>query len=51
MRAVQFNDYGGPDVLRVGEVAEPHAGAEQVRVAVRAVGVNPIDWKLGVICS
>ena len=45
MRAVQFNDYGGPDVLHVGEVAEPHAGAGQVRVAVRAVGVNPIDWK------
>jgi NADPH:quinone reductase-like Zn-dependent oxidoreductase len=46
MRAVQFNDYGGPHVLHVGEVAEPHAGAGQVRVAVLAVGVNPIDWKL-----
>ena len=45
MRAVLFNEYGGPDVLHVGEVAEPHAGAGQVRVAVRAVGVNPIDWK------
>ena len=45
MRAVQFNEHGGPDVLHVGEVAEPHAGAGQVRVAVRAVGVNPIDWK------
>jgi hypothetical protein len=37
MWAVQFNNYGGPDVLHVGEVAEPHAGAGQVRVAVRAV--------------
>ena len=46
MRAVLFNEYGGPDVLHVGEVAEPHAGAGQVRVAVRAVGVNPIDWKV-----
>jgi NADPH:quinone reductase-like Zn-dependent oxidoreductase len=45
MRALQFSEYGGPDVLHVGEVAEPHAGAGQVRVAVRAVGVNPIDWK------
>ena len=45
MRAVLFNEYGGPEVLHVGEVAEPHAGAGQVRVAVRAVGVNPIDWK------
>jgi NADPH:quinone reductase-like Zn-dependent oxidoreductase len=45
MRAVQFNNYGGPDVLHVGDLAEPHAGAGQVRVTVRAVGVNPIDWK------
>src|SRR5687768_12055228 len=46
MRAVLFNEYGGPDVLHVGEAAEPHAGAGQVRVAVRAIGVNPIDWKV-----
>ena len=45
MKAVQFDNYGGPDVLHVAEVAEPHAGTGQVRVAVRAVGVNPIDWK------
>jgi NADPH:quinone reductase-like Zn-dependent oxidoreductase len=46
MRALQFSEYGGPEVLHVGEVAEPHAGAGQVRVAVRAVGVNPIDWRV-----
>ena len=46
MRALQFSEYGGPEVLHVGEIAEPHAGAGQVRVAVRAVGVNPIDWKV-----
>jgi NADPH:quinone reductase-like Zn-dependent oxidoreductase len=46
MRAVQFDEYGGPDVLHVAEAEEPHAGAGQVRVAVRAAGVNPIDWKL-----
>jgi NADPH:quinone reductase-like Zn-dependent oxidoreductase len=45
VRAVQYDQYGGPDVLHVGELAEPHAGAGQVRVEVRAVGVNPIDWK------
>ncbi|MFJ6197409.1 NADP-dependent oxidoreductase [Micromonospora sp. NPDC092111] len=46
MRAVQFADYGGPEVLRPVEVPEPHAGPGQVRVAVRAVGVNPMDWKI-----
>ena len=45
MRAVIFNEYGGPEVLEVGDVPEPHAGPGQIRIAVRAVGVNPIDWK------
>jgi NADPH:quinone reductase-like Zn-dependent oxidoreductase len=46
MKAVQFAEYGGPEVLRVVEVDEPHAGAGQVRIEVRAAGVNPIDWKI-----
>ena len=45
MRALQFAEYGGPEVLRVVDVDEPHAGPGQVRVRVRAVGVNPVDWK------
>ena len=46
MKAVQFTEYGEPDVLRVTEAPEPHAGAGQIRVAVRAIGVNPWDWKV-----
>ena len=46
MKAVQFSEFGGPEVLRVADVEEPHAGARQVRVAVRGAGVNPIDWKV-----
>ncbi len=46
MRAVQFEEFGGPEVLAVVEVPEPHAQAGQIRVAVRAAGVNPIDWKV-----
>jgi NADPH:quinone reductase-like Zn-dependent oxidoreductase len=46
MKAVIFDKYGDPDVLHVGEVAEPHAGPGEVRIAVRASSVNPIDWKL-----
>jgi len=45
MKAVTFAEYGGPDVLRVADVEEPHPGPGQVRVAVRASSVNPIDWK------
>ncbi len=46
MKAAQFAEYGGPEVLRVVEVDEPHAGPSQVRIAVRAAGVNGIDWKI-----
>ncbi|XAS76564.1 NADP-dependent oxidoreductase [Dermatophilaceae bacterium Sec6.4] len=46
MKAVQFSEYGGPEVLRVAEVDEPHAGNGQIRIAVRAAGVNALDWKV-----
>ena len=46
MRAVQYHSYGGPEVLEVADAPEPHAGPGQVRIAVRAASVNPIDWKV-----
>jgi NADPH:quinone reductase-like Zn-dependent oxidoreductase len=46
MRALQFRAYGGPEVLEWAEAPEPHAGPGQIRVAVRAASVNPIDWKV-----
>lgn len=46
MKAVQFDRLGSPDVLHVVELPEPHADAGQVRIAVRAASVNPVDWKI-----
>jgi NADPH:quinone reductase-like Zn-dependent oxidoreductase len=46
MRKVSFDAFGGPEVLHVVEAAEPHAGPGQIRVAVRAAGVNPVDWRI-----
>ncbi|MEU8635008.1 NADP-dependent oxidoreductase [Amycolatopsis sp. NPDC048633] len=46
MRAITFSAYGGPDVLQLSEVPVPEPGPGQVRLAVRAVGINPIDWKI-----
>lgn len=46
MRALQFSRYGGPEVLEWAEAPEPHAGPGQVRIAVRAASVNPLDWKV-----
>jgi NADPH:quinone reductase-like Zn-dependent oxidoreductase len=45
MRALQFTEYGGPEVIRLGEAPEPHAGPGQIRIVVRAASVNGADWK------
>ena len=45
-RIVRPTAYGSPDVLTVVEVPVPRAAPDGVVVAVRAAGVNPIDWKL-----
>ncbi|WP_443035068.1 NADP-dependent oxidoreductase [Streptomyces sp. BE133] len=46
MFAMQYHRYGGSEVLCMEEVEEPHAGPGQVRIAVRATGVTPVDWYL-----
>jgi NADPH:quinone reductase-like Zn-dependent oxidoreductase len=46
MRALQFTGYGGPEVLTWGDAPVPHAGLGQIRIAVRAASVNPVDWKV-----
>jgi NADPH:quinone reductase len=40
-RAVQFDEYGGLDVLAVREIELPELGKEDVRVEVKAAGINP----------
>jgi NADPH:quinone reductase-like Zn-dependent oxidoreductase len=46
MKAIQYSRFGGPEVLELVELPDPHPGPGQIRIAVRAAGVNPIDWKL-----
>lgn len=45
-RAIVYRETGPADVLRLEDVDEPQAAAGQVRVAVRATAVNPVDWKI-----
>lgn len=45
-QAIVHTETGPADVLQLAEVDEPQAGPGQVRLAVRAAGVNPIDWKI-----
>jgi NADPH:quinone reductase-like Zn-dependent oxidoreductase len=46
MKALQFTEYGGPEVLTWGDAPVPHAGPGQIRIAVRAASMNPLDWKM-----
>ena len=42
-RAVIHEAFGGPDVLELREVPEPHAGPGEVRVAVSYTGLCGTD--------
>src|SRR5258706_11469634 len=43
MKAVIVTEFGGPEQLRLAEVPDPVPGPGQVRISVRAAGVNPVD--------
>jgi NADPH:quinone reductase-like Zn-dependent oxidoreductase len=45
VKAVRFSRFGGPEVLEIADLPDPHPGPGQVRIAVRAAGVNASDWK------
>jgi NADPH:quinone reductase-like Zn-dependent oxidoreductase len=43
-RAIMYTSFGGPDVLELQDIPEPHARSDEVRVRVAAAGLNPMDW-------
>ena len=45
-KAVQFDSYGGIDVLEVRDVPRPVPGAGEVLVEVRAPGINPGEARI-----
>ena len=45
MKAVVYDRYGPPDVLRVEDVPMPTPGAGQVLVEVAATSINLSDWE------
>ena len=46
MMRLQYDRYGGPDVLTLGEAEIPTPGRGQVLVRVRAAAANAMDWKI-----
>lgn len=45
MKAITYETTGGPDVLRLTDVAVPEPGNGEVLVAIHRAGVNPTDVK------
>lgn len=43
MKAIQMDAFGGPDVMRMREVAVPEPGNGEARIKVAYVGMNPFD--------
>ncbi len=46
MKAIYYENYGGPEVLKYGEMPEPKVGPDSVLIEVAAASVNPVDWKI-----
>jgi NADPH:quinone reductase-like Zn-dependent oxidoreductase len=45
MKAARFSRFGGPEVLEIVDLPDPHPGPGEIRIAVRAAGINASDWK------
>jgi NADPH:quinone reductase-like Zn-dependent oxidoreductase len=48
VKAFYATAWGGPDVMRYGDLPDPHPSRGEVRVAVHASSINPVDWKVRV---
>jgi NADPH:quinone reductase-like Zn-dependent oxidoreductase len=46
MKAIVYENFGSPDVLRCQEIEKPLPADDEVLIKVRAASVNPLDWKL-----
>ena len=46
MKAIVYQGFGSPDILRCEEIDKPIPLDDEVLIKVRAASVNPLDWKL-----
>ena len=46
MKAVYIEQFGGPEVVKYGDLPDPTAGAGQIVVDAFAASVNGADWKV-----
>lgn len=45
MKAAIINQFGTPDVFEINEIEKPKIEKDQFLIRVKAVSINPIDWK------
>ena len=46
MKAAYFEEHGGPDVLKYGDLPDPVAGTNEVLIDIHAASVNAADAKV-----
>jgi NADPH:quinone reductase-like Zn-dependent oxidoreductase len=45
MKAIVYEGFGSPDILRCQELEKPAPRENEVLIKVRAASINPLDWK------
>ena len=46
MKAMVIDGFGGPEVMRLTEIATPVPGPGEVLIRIRATSINPVEWKI-----
>lgn len=46
MKAIVYDRYGSPDVLRLEEIAKPTPKDDQMLIRIHAASANPLDWHI-----
>jgi NADPH:quinone reductase-like Zn-dependent oxidoreductase len=46
MKRLQYDRYGGPETMYLGDSMLPPVGKKQIRVRVKASSINEIDWNI-----
>ena len=44
MKAVRIHEFGGPEVMKIEDVARPVPAPDEILLKVYASGINPTDW-------
>ena len=46
MKAIRINQYGSPEVMSYIDAEEPEIAIDEIKIKVKAAGVNPVDCKI-----